>query len=279
MSSRRVCVTALATVAIGLIVVGGQRLTRPAEAETANVEIVNNGFSPQTVRVLMTEGEPGFPGMHAHVNWYMLDAGTEHTVTFDDQRLPSSDRMSKGGGHGVVFSEAGTFTYFCSIHPGMRGTVVVMAPAPNTAANPSPAAHPAPVPGRPGGVAGIAGPSSPAVAVPVTPRAPASANGPAATATGGGPPSANGARAASGPDPAGGGTAASPGAGPGTGTPGSPDSSVMPYQASNQTRDSASSATPWPLLALLAALLVSGFVLVRHLGPVHRRARMKHADP
>lgn len=47
----------------------------------------------------------------------------EHTVTFEsgdfDQKLPV------GGKATYTATEKGTFTYFCSVHPGMRGTVTV----------------------------------------------------------------------------------------------------------------------------------------------------------
>jgi len=49
--------------------------------------------------------------------------GAEHTVTFEsgdfDQKLPA------GGKATYTATEKGTFSYFCALHPGMRGTVVV----------------------------------------------------------------------------------------------------------------------------------------------------------
>jgi len=48
---------------------------------------------------------------------------SEHTVTFEsgdfDQKLPVGAKAA------YTSTEKGTFTYFCSIHPGMRGTVTV----------------------------------------------------------------------------------------------------------------------------------------------------------
>jgi plastocyanin len=101
----------------------------PAQAETANVNIINMTFSPQTVQVGATAGEPGFPDLHAHVNWVMSDSATEHTVTFDDPRLGSSGRLATGQAHNVVFPDPGTFAYRCTIHPAMTGTVVITAAA------------------------------------------------------------------------------------------------------------------------------------------------------
>jgi plastocyanin len=61
------------------------------------------------------------------VNWLNDDA-IEHTATlegvFDIGRVaPHSAHSDKGDG--VTFRTAGTFTYHCTIHPSMVGTIVV----------------------------------------------------------------------------------------------------------------------------------------------------------
>lgn len=100
-------------------------LPGPAAAETAYVSISNNAFSPDSVRVQMGPPETGFPHPHAHVQFLMADQGTQHNVTFDDPRIPPSPNLSAGQIHDAVFTVAGTFAYGCTIHPSMRGTVVV----------------------------------------------------------------------------------------------------------------------------------------------------------
>lgn len=47
-----------------------------------------------------------------------------HTVTFDDGSVSAGVRPNASVSH--TFDTAGTFTYFCAIHPGMRGEVVVV---------------------------------------------------------------------------------------------------------------------------------------------------------
>ena len=71
--------------------------------------------SPQVVRVGQT------------VNW-LNDDEIEHTATlegvFDIGRVSPHSAHSTNG-DGVTFRTAGTFTYHCTIHPSMVGTIVV----------------------------------------------------------------------------------------------------------------------------------------------------------
>ena len=58
------------------------------------------------------------------VNWHNLDSIT-HTATlngaFDSGSIPAFSAHDNA----VTMSKAGTFTYHCTIHPGMIGTIVV----------------------------------------------------------------------------------------------------------------------------------------------------------
>ena len=47
-----------------------------------------------------------------------------HTVTARDGSF-NSDRIPQGGSFTHTFDTAGTFDYFCQVHPAMEGTVVV----------------------------------------------------------------------------------------------------------------------------------------------------------
>jgi plastocyanin len=61
------------------------------------------------------------------VTWTNRDS-TDHTVTAGTPGSPSgkfSNVVEPGKSITIMFSEAGTFTYFCSIHQTMRGTVTV----------------------------------------------------------------------------------------------------------------------------------------------------------
>ena len=58
------------------------------------------------------------------VNWHNLDS-IEHTATlegtFDSGRIAAFSAHDNA----VTMTRAGTFTYHCTIHPGMVGTIIV----------------------------------------------------------------------------------------------------------------------------------------------------------
>jgi plastocyanin len=81
---------------------------------TGAVQIKNFAFGPATITA----------AVGGTVTWTNGDT-TDHTVTFDDTSVKSSDHISGGSTYQVTFTKAGTFTYHCSIHPTMLGTVTV----------------------------------------------------------------------------------------------------------------------------------------------------------
>jgi plastocyanin len=52
------------------------------------------------------------------------DANLSHTATSDDEVFDSGN-LSEGDEFSFTFDEAGTFPYFCQVHPTMRGTIIV----------------------------------------------------------------------------------------------------------------------------------------------------------
>lgn len=85
-------------------------LTPPA-ASSSRVEISGFAFKPATLRT--TVGKT--------VTWRNADAAP-HTATASQF---SSPELAKGGTFRRTFTRAGTYTYLCALHPGMRGKVVV----------------------------------------------------------------------------------------------------------------------------------------------------------
>jgi plastocyanin len=79
----------------------------------STVEINNFAFSPKTLSV----------PAGTTVTW-KFDDSTQHTVTADDNSFTSAP-MGEGQTYTHTFGTAGTLTYHCSIHPFMKGTVVV----------------------------------------------------------------------------------------------------------------------------------------------------------
>ncbi len=76
------------------------------------VAIANNAFNPSALTV----------SVGTVVTWTNTDS-TTHTVTFDSG--PDCGHVAQGATVSNTFSGAGTFAYHCTIHPFMKGTVLV----------------------------------------------------------------------------------------------------------------------------------------------------------
>lgn len=106
---------ALALIAIVLVTLSssvGAQAAQPAAAAT-DVKIDNFAFTPQTVTV--TVGTT--------VTWTNRD-DIPHTVVSTDGVFKSKVRDTDET-FAYKFDKAGTYSYFCSIHPKMTGKVVV----------------------------------------------------------------------------------------------------------------------------------------------------------
>lgn len=82
------------------------------QGETVDVAIQNFTFNPASIEV--STGDT--------VRWTNMDS-VEHTVsgpTF------TSGRILKGQNYENLFNKPGTYDYTCSIHPSMKGTVIVV---------------------------------------------------------------------------------------------------------------------------------------------------------
>jgi len=89
---------------------GNQPTSVPAEVE---VKIAGFAFDPASVTVKVG----------TTVKWTNQDSAA-HTVTADDGSW-NSGSLAKGQSFSQVFTQAGTYTYQCTVHPSMKGTVVV----------------------------------------------------------------------------------------------------------------------------------------------------------
>jgi plastocyanin len=85
-----------------------------APADSASVTVSQMRFGPG--RVVVKKG--------ATVTWNFQD-GMPHTVTAVDGGFDSG-RLSAGGRFSHTFDQPGTFAYYCTLHPSMRGEVVVV---------------------------------------------------------------------------------------------------------------------------------------------------------
>jgi plastocyanin len=92
---------------------GGAAAAQEATATTAAVKIDNFSFGPTALTV----------PVGTTVTWTNRD-DIPHTVVstdgvFKSKALDTDDKFS------FVFTKAGTYPYFCSIHPKMTGQVIV----------------------------------------------------------------------------------------------------------------------------------------------------------
>jgi plastocyanin len=93
--------------------------TTPTETpatKTTNitVSIKNFSFSPSTIII-----KPG-----TNVIW-VNDDSAAHTIVSDSGNLLNSQPLSPGQSFDFTFTELGSINYYCSIHPSMKGTIIV----------------------------------------------------------------------------------------------------------------------------------------------------------
>ena len=98
----------------------------------ATIEIVNIAFTPATMKVLRG----------TEVTWTSADANVRHTATSGvpgERAVPGvtegapakpdgvfdGDLPDAGSEFSFTFDEAGTYAYFCEIHPSMTAEIVV----------------------------------------------------------------------------------------------------------------------------------------------------------
>ena len=91
-------------------------VTSTASTSTASqnsVAIQNYAFNPSTLTI-----QKG-----ANVTWTNYDSVQHHVVS--DSSAFSSPLLNKGDTYTHQFNNTGSFSYICSIHPYMKGTIVV----------------------------------------------------------------------------------------------------------------------------------------------------------
>ena len=106
-------VTLAITCALVLVLAPGP--DRASAQDGASVDIVDFSFGSGSVTI--TAG--------GTVTWTNSDAAP-HTATGDGASFDTGT-IDPGGSASITFDTPGTYTYFCSIHPDMTGTVVVVA--------------------------------------------------------------------------------------------------------------------------------------------------------
>ena len=118
MTRKNVWIASLATpvvIAVLLLFAGSPSVTANDQPSAANAEVKidNFSFGPQTVTV----------PIGATVTWTNRD-DIPHTVVSTDGVFKSKVRDTDEK-FSYTFTKAGTYPYFCSVHPKMTGTIVV----------------------------------------------------------------------------------------------------------------------------------------------------------
>ncbi|MGA9869969.1 MAG: cupredoxin family copper-binding protein [Rhodococcus sp. (in: high G+C Gram-positive bacteria)] len=105
--------------AVALLVAGAVAgCSSPAPEQAAapvpnQVTVADMSYSPADITV----------GVGDTVTWVFDDGGMAHDVVADDKAFRSP--LAKSGSYSFTFTEPGTFTYHCTPHPDMVGTVTV----------------------------------------------------------------------------------------------------------------------------------------------------------
>ena len=106
----------LASVVLGSVVsCSSPPPTEPAAPPPPNqVKVVDRSYSPSELTVSVGDT----------VTWVFADGGMAHDVVADDKSFRSP--LLKSGTFSYTFDEPGTFSYHCTPHPDMTGSVTVV---------------------------------------------------------------------------------------------------------------------------------------------------------
>ncbi len=112
-------VVAGALLAIGFVasVEGRRGFAFSAQDKTSTIEVKIDNFSFGPAALTVTVGST--------VTWINRDDIPHTVVSTDDPKAFKSKVLDTDEKFSFTFTKAGTFPYFCSIHPKMTGKVIV----------------------------------------------------------------------------------------------------------------------------------------------------------
>lgn len=109
-------------------ITGQESAAEEESGETTESEPAPSGEASKSEKVQIVEftyePDPVVVQAGGKVSWQNEDTAP-HTATADDGSFDTGT-IDKGKLGSATFKEAGTFTYFCEIHPTMHGTVEVV---------------------------------------------------------------------------------------------------------------------------------------------------------
>lgn len=133
MGTKLLLLSILASATIAFVACGGDGETTAGtaasgEGETSQSEPAPSGEAARSEKVEIVEfayqPDPVVVATGGKVTWQNEDSAP-HTATADDGSFDTGT-LDKGKLKSETFKEAGTYPYFCEIHPTMHGTVEVV---------------------------------------------------------------------------------------------------------------------------------------------------------
>lgn len=100
----------------GIALMAGAASAAEPAAATVQVNILGYKFDPPVLTV----------PVGTTVVWTNQD-DVPHTVTSSDKTFKSSGALDKGDTYSYTFTAAGTYNYYCTVHPFMTAKVIVQA--------------------------------------------------------------------------------------------------------------------------------------------------------
>jgi len=108
----------IALLALSLFATGEEmKEAGSTESKQNTIEIKDFAFNPQTLTVKAGE----------KITWINRDE-EPHTIVSVERQFKKSSALDTDQEFTITTSTAGTYTYFCSVHPQMTGTIVVEKP-------------------------------------------------------------------------------------------------------------------------------------------------------
>jgi plastocyanin len=103
---------------LSVLALGGEMKDPDSTSNKQNrIEIKDFAFNPQTITVKAGE----------KVTWINRDE-EPHTVVSVEKQFKKSTALDTDQEFTITADAPGTYTYFCSVHPKMTGTIVVVKP-------------------------------------------------------------------------------------------------------------------------------------------------------
>jgi len=114
-NSRRALLCAISFLSLSVFALSGEM--KDVDSVTANkntIEIKDFNFNPKTLTVKSGE----------KITWINRDE-EPHTVVSVEKQFKKSSALDTDQEFTITAGAPGTYTYFCSVHPKMTGTIVV----------------------------------------------------------------------------------------------------------------------------------------------------------